>query len=263
MADEQQLPEPPSDLKPEAQARWRQVIGDLLKRGPVDLETLATYCQVWARWRNAEAGIAKTGDLIKKDRGGVAPNPLIAISNQAGAQARSLEQRLGITRERETSNGDAGGPLSLRAYARRRGVSPESVSKAIKTERLLDSVVYIDGAPKIGDPDLADREWDDHTDPSRKGADVDDAGGSALVKASAEEKQWRAKSAELKFRKDAGELVEAQQLQAEYIDLCTQVRNKLLGLPSRMKQAHPETPQPWLATLDEYVRESLEEIATS
>ena len=56
-------------------------------------------------------------------------------------------------------------PLSLRAYARRRGVSPEAVSKAVQTGRLKASVV--DG--KIVDPDLADREWNEHT---RKRADV-------------------------------------------------------------------------------------------
>jgi hypothetical protein len=49
--------------------------------------------------------------------------------------------------------------MSLGAYARRGGVSKVAVSKAIAAGRFHASVVRIDGAPKIGDPDLADREW--------------------------------------------------------------------------------------------------------
>lgn len=58
-----------------------------------------------------------------------------------------------------------GGPISLRDYAKHRaaaglpGCSAEAVSKAVKSGRLRDSVVLIDGKPKIADPELADREW--------------------------------------------------------------------------------------------------------
>jgi P27 family predicted phage terminase small subunit len=72
------------------------------RAGTFDAELLATYCQVWSRWREAESTIAKTGQLIKTKGGGVAANPMIAIANQASAQVRALEQRLGIpTAERE------------------------------------------------------------------------------------------------------------------------------------------------------------------
>lgn len=58
-------------------------------------------------------------------------------------------------------------PLSLAAYARRRGVSTVAVSKAIAAGRLADSVTRdARGAPKIADPDLADREWTANTRPS-------------------------------------------------------------------------------------------------
>ncbi len=62
-------------------------------------------------------------------------------------------------------------PISLRAYAKRRasaglpGCSPEAVSKAVKTGRLRDSVVLVDGEPKIADPELADREWVERSAP--------------------------------------------------------------------------------------------------
>ena len=62
-------------------------------------------------------------------------------------------------------------PISLRAYAKHRaaaglpGCSPEAVSKAVKSGRLRDSVVLVDGEPKIADPELADREWAERSAP--------------------------------------------------------------------------------------------------
>jgi pyruvate/2-oxoglutarate dehydrogenase complex dihydrolipoamide acyltransferase (E2) component len=49
--------------------------------------------------------------------------------------------------------------MSYRAYARHRGVSPEAVSKAVKTGRITAGP---DG--KI-DPEAADRQWEANTDP--------------------------------------------------------------------------------------------------
>jgi hypothetical protein len=49
--------------------------------------------------------------------------------------------------------------MSLAAYANRRGVSAVAVLKAVTTGWLAESVVKdARGAPKIGDPELADRE---------------------------------------------------------------------------------------------------------
>lgn len=256
MTDEAQCPPPPEDLKPEAQARWRQVIPDLIGRGPVDLELLKSYCQVFARWRQAEDGIAKTGTLVTKPRGGVGANPLIAISNQAGAQARALEAKLGIARE--TTVAPLGVPISLRAYGKRRGVSGEAVSRAIKSGRLARSVTYVGNTPKIADQELADQEWEANTDSTRRGDDEGEWSGAA-----AREKHWRAELAEMTFRKRAGELVDAVATQAAFVELCTELRNKFLGLTNTIKQEHPETPREWLATLDRKVREHLEEIAAS
>lgn len=162
-------------------------------------------------------------------------------------------------------------PLSLRAYAQRRkslglpGGSLPAVRKAIVTGRLVEAVVIVAGVKKIGDPELADREWVANTDPGKQGRDPDDTDGggdeSPLGLALAREKHWKAEMAELQFRQKAGELVESADVQAQFVDLCTTVRNKLLGLPSRMKQAHPDLTLDELATLDTYVRESLEELA--
>jgi len=87
---------PPAGLDDQARARWNMVAPQLAARGAFDRETLATYCQVWARWRKAESAIAKTGQLVKGNRGRVQASPLIAVSSQAAAQARALERSLGL-----------------------------------------------------------------------------------------------------------------------------------------------------------------------
>ncbi len=56
-------------------------------------------------------------------------------------------------------------PMSLSEYARRRGVSVEAVSKAVKAGRLRGSIVTVDGKPKIADAELADHEWEANTRP--------------------------------------------------------------------------------------------------
>jgi phage terminase Nu1 subunit (DNA packaging protein) len=170
-------------------------------------------------------------------------------------------------------------PLSLRAYAQHRkqlglpGGSLQSVQRAIERERI--SFVLVEGVKRIPDPDAADREWAANTDHSRAPGSVKDLvdgvedgeleedgdQGPSLSKESAREKHWKAHLAELTYRQRAGELVDAAAVAAEYADFCTTVRTKLLGLPSRMKQAHPELSLEQLATLDDYVREALEELA--
>jgi hypothetical protein len=56
-------------------------------------------------------------------------------------------------------------PMSLREYAKRRGISAMTVSRAVAKGRLVKSVVRdAQGVPKIADPVLADQEWDANTD---------------------------------------------------------------------------------------------------
>lgn len=88
-------PPPPADLKPAAQARWKVVYPRVAARGAVDLEELKNYCQLWARWREAEDGIDKAGQLSRVGQR-VVRSPLVDLSKQTYATVRSLEERLGI-----------------------------------------------------------------------------------------------------------------------------------------------------------------------
>jgi phage terminase Nu1 subunit (DNA packaging protein) len=173
-------------------------------------------------------------------------------------------------------------PLSLRAYAAHRktqglpGGSLQAVQRAVQARRV--TVAMVDGVKRIPDPEAADREWAENTDRSRAPGWVkdwaddveggqdddgqdDDGKASSLSTASAREKHWKAELAELNYKQRAGELVNAADVAAEYADFCSTVRTKVLGVPSRMKQAHADLTLAHLATLDELLREALAELA--
>ena len=183
--------------------------------------------------------------------------------------------------------------MSLRAYARRRGTSATSVLRAIRSGRLKASLVYINNTPQIGNPDLADQEWDRNTDLSRAPSDVKEraAGpsqpqpptsnqelpvppgvtaelvplsaqpGMTVTQASATEKYWKAKRAELDFYKESGDLVSLRETRAKVVDSYALCRTKLLAVPSKAKAAMPELTHVQIAALDALIREALEELA--
>jgi hypothetical protein len=212
--------------------------------------------------------------------------------------------------------------VSLRSYARHRGVSVEAVRKAIARGRLVKSITK-DDPPQIRDVALADQEWAANTDLTRAHDDVklkaslqqppmpisielleqdrqemerraratapppgretergrvlrfdepQPHGGSlkreqlepdvSIAAASAAEKHWRSKKAELDYKKAAAELVDAKEITAAFTQLIVTSRTKLLGLPTKAKSRLPHLTLEDLAVLEEIVRESLEELAS-
>lgn len=168
--------------------------------------------------------------------------------------------------------------MSLRAYARRRGVSAMSVSLAVRDGRLRESVTRVGGQPKIADPDLADREWAANTDPVKRanaaggdpaelvdpvlGTGASDAEvigeGPNLQNAAARLKKWQADLAELKYKEAARELIPANQVERLLVDAFTSAKAHLLTLPSRAKQSLPHLSHSDLEALEGIVREALE-----
>lgn len=202
-------------------------------------------------------------------------------------------------------------PLSLRAYARHRQVSHQSVMRALPPPsgngRLQRSVRKINGRWRIIDVALADQEWAANTDLTRAPDDVKakasaapppghhtslpvntsgrdsergrviefhepQAHGGALKReqlvpddsiaaASAEEKRWRAKKAELDYKRAAGEVINAKELQTRLVTAFTTCRTKVLGLSTRAKAQLPHLTLEDVTTLDALAREALEELA--
>jgi P27 family predicted phage terminase small subunit len=102
------LPEAPAELTPDAREEWARVseelyVAGLLKR--IDRVALASYCQAYGRWAQAERAIAKmaekdtlTGGLmIKTSNGNAIQNPLVGIANKAMADMVRYAAEFGMT----------------------------------------------------------------------------------------------------------------------------------------------------------------------
>jgi hypothetical protein len=160
-------------------------------------------------------------------------------------------------------------PITLRAYARHRQVNPSQVSRAVRSGRLSASVSWSAGRPWIADVDLADREWAAATDFTTAPASVLDDHASAandgapgsVAQSVAIEKHWRAKNAELEYKKKIGELVEAQSIETAMKDDYARVRNKLLSLPRKLKALLPHLTLADVNKIDAEIREALEALA--
>lgn len=149
-------------------------------------------------------------------------------------------------------------PLSLRAYAKHRGVSAEAVSKAISEGRLVHSVMRVKGAPKIAFADLADREWETNTQPR---PDAPAATPSPLTLAKVRREQAAADHAELELAQRRGELVAIADVRRDVSEKFTIVKTRILAVPSRVAQRLPHVATFVLPVLDELLREALEALA--
>jgi hypothetical protein len=149
--------------------------------------------------------------------------------------------------------------MTLTAYAARRGVSKMAVVKAVKVGRLQECVGRNErGQPFIADPDLADREWDANTDPTRMPVD---SVSTDFQDSKAKHEYFKAAKAEVEFMKAAGELVLASDFKNKLEDAFRSCRSKLLGIPTRAKQNLPHLSQSDVTVLETLVREALEDLA--
>lgn len=167
------------------------------------------------------------------------------------------------------------GPMSIRAFARARGVSHVAVLNALRGGRLGAGAQ--DG--KIVNAAEADRQWARRTDLSKAPGAVKEREGKrargrsseeappaaedlSLSEESAREKKWRAKEAELRYRQRAGELVEAREVERHLVEEYGRARTKLLGICSRARQAMTHLRDSDFTLLESLIREALEELAT-
>lgn len=169
--------------------------------------------------------------------------------------------------------------MSCRKYAERRGVSVEAVSQAIKAGRLRESVVLVNGNPKIGDPDLADREWNERTRPTPYSSTVS---GEPQPKAAtlppppdylvsrarrevaaADKEEELAKLARLNVAERERQLIRFDAACAEVDAVFNTVRNRLLGVPSQLGQRMPDIAARVVPVAEDLIHEALEELALS
>lgn len=165
--------------------------------------------------------------------------------------------------------------LSMRAYARRRGVSVEAVSKAVKRGR-ISTVEDADGKRKI-DPAIADVQWTANSDPSKfQGsnsapppleeetptvADEPKVKGPSYQQSRAIREALNARLLKLQLDEKSGRLVDGEEIRKLWTTVAGIVRTKVLGIPSKLRQQVPDIRPDQYDALDRIVRETLEELA--
>lgn len=170
-------------------------------------------------------------------------------------------------------------PISLSAYARHRkargltGGSHEAIRKAISTGRLVESIVMVSGKPKIASTEVADFEWNKHTRKSVPSTRHAPSQSPALEEMSFNEARrlreiatWklteaRADTEALNLREREGELIETEKAREDVRSIFAEIRTKLLGVPTRLKQRRPDTSSNTIGVLDSLIREALEALA--
>lgn len=140
--------------------------------------------------------------------------------------------------------------LSIRAYAEHRktmglhGSSPWSVKKAIRDNRITR-----DEDGKI-DPEVADRQWDQNTDPAQQrgpreppsnvksrpapGPDSPLSGIPSYSQSRAVKEAYQARIARLQYEEMTSQLVRADSVKVEAFRRARMIRDQILAIPDRM-----------------------------
>lgn len=162
--------------------------------------------------------------------------------------------------------------LTLRAYAAWRkerglaGQSHEAVRRAIKAGRLTDKAVRREGRRYLIDPELADAEWGDNTNPAQvrepdalkqgeqvpagqaamfedvpegkalgtDGQAADENAPPPLANSSAFLQAYKAKLAQLELAERVGALVRRDRVEAEWLRVGRTLRERFMQLPDRL-----------------------------
>lgn len=94
------MPRPPEHLSDEEKAKWKVVVRELHSLGLVtriDVDALAMYCVIYARWIKAEKMVREKGEIIKTAAGNIIQNPYLSIANRALEQLNKLGAEFGMT----------------------------------------------------------------------------------------------------------------------------------------------------------------------
>lgn len=120
--------------------------------------------------------------------------------------------------------------MSLRAFARRVGVTHAAVRNAIASGRLKDSVGALKGKPCIADPELAAKEW-------AAGASKPSQGPSAsagLTQAQIRVSLAREESLRIANDERAGRLIDAGKARRDAFVCARAIRDAVLNVPDRL-----------------------------
>ena len=94
------LPKCPDWLEEEARNEWHRLAKNLFELGlltDLDVQAFASYCQAYARWREAEEFITQHGSLIKTKSGYWQQVPQVSIAHQNQKIMMQAAAEFGLT----------------------------------------------------------------------------------------------------------------------------------------------------------------------
>ena len=97
---ERKAPACPKWLEPEAKKEWRRLAKKLEQLGVLteaDMSVFASYCQAYARWKEAEEFITQHGSIFKTPSGYVQQVPQVSIAQQNLKIMQSLAGEFGLS----------------------------------------------------------------------------------------------------------------------------------------------------------------------
>lgn len=160
--------------------------------------------------------------------------------------------------------------VTSKQFAELAGVSEQRVRTWCRRGDLPTARRNERGQWLIDDPERAFAAWREKADHSRSAPEVleraIEAGRASpetlnATDARARKTHWEAEHAELKFRREAGELVPAADVERRLVDVFTAAKTRLLELPSRARQQIPHLTNDDVELLTSIVREALEHLA--
>ena len=97
---EKKAPACPKWLEPEAKKEWHRLAKDMETLGILteeDRASFASYCQAYARWREAEEFISDHGTIIKTPAGYLQQVPQVAIAQTYLKIMNKIAEQFGLT----------------------------------------------------------------------------------------------------------------------------------------------------------------------
>ncbi|MDA0902671.1 MAG: hypothetical protein O3B09_04615, partial [Proteobacteria bacterium] len=127
--------------------------------------------------------------------------------------------------------------LSVRAYAKHRGISDGAVRKAIKSGRIIRNA-----NGKI-DQKLADKQWSKNTDPAQVKEEIKQEvsnynpstlGGPSYQQSRAIKEAYNAKLTKLQFEKESKKLISVDEVKVAAFNAARMTRDRILNIPDRV-----------------------------
>jgi P27 family predicted phage terminase small subunit len=94
------LPKCPAWLEDEAKEEWKRLAKNLHELGlltDLDVQAFASYCQAYARWKEAEEFITQHGSIVKTKSGYWQQVPQVAIARQNQKMMMQAASEFGLT----------------------------------------------------------------------------------------------------------------------------------------------------------------------